>query len=122
MNGEIIMILVRNAILSWLINTEFVAPLLIWIISRKNRRYHPSLSGMIAFPVILLLAAGLVKQVYLQFFFPLVMLTERLEISEPGYRVYLVLYTLLIVLGMLRLLKAIHLKRHISPPLPFEDE
>ena len=122
MNGEIVIILVRNVILSWLINTEFVAPLLFWIIAKKSRREHPALSAMITLPVLLLLAAGLVKQIYLQFFFPMVMLTERLEISEPGYQVYLILYTLLLVLGLLGMIKAIAYKRHISPVHPFGDQ
>lgn len=119
MNNEIIFLLLRNTILSWLINIEFVAPLLFLLVAHKNRLHHPILNGKIKIPVFLLMGAGLVKQIYMQFFFPLMLLNENLEASDFGYWVYLIAYTLLLVAGFLILIKLLYDHRLVDETNPW---
>jgi len=72
---DLIAFLVRNVLASWVVNTEFAAPLLIWAFALHHRKRHPALSRFIVWPVAFLLLAGLARQVYEQFLVPLAIVT-----------------------------------------------
>jgi hypothetical protein len=119
MNNEIFFLLLRNTLLSWIINIEFVAPLLFWLVAHKSRDHYPILERKIKTPVMLLMGAGLVKQIYMQFFFPLMLFNENLQASDIGYWIYLVAYTLLLVAGFLLLIKLNYAHRLVDENNPW---
>ncbi|NSW50897.1 MAG: hypothetical protein HPY85_00135 [Anaerolineae bacterium] len=120
--NEILPLLIRNTLFSWLINVEFVAPLLIILIARKNRKYHPVLTRKLWLPAVLIWLAGLAKEAYLQFLFPYSIFTNQLALNDITYKIQLVFYTILFSAGVLGLAHAIFLRRQITPPPDFLNE
>lgn len=114
--------LIRNSLASWLINIEFVAPLLIGIIAKNNRNQWPRLSCRIWLPIVSLIGAGLVKQIYLQFIIPLAMLTGNIVYDDYGYPVYIILYSALLMFGLCALMWMVYDHRRITEPRhPFDE-
>ena len=114
MNQSIIFTLIRNSLASWLISIEFVAPLIIGIVAKNNRKQCPRLSRRIWLPVISLITAGLVKQLYMQFILPLAMVTGNIIIDDYGYIIYIILYSALLLFGYCTLLWMVFDHRRIS--------
>jgi hypothetical protein len=114
---ELAMLLLRNTVASWLVNTEFFAPLLLWIYAMKRRRSHPRLTRFVRLPVIVLLLAGLLRQIHEQWLLPLRLLASGQGI-EPGTALMTgirIAYALLLVAGYGGLLLAVYYRRSVTP-------
>lgn len=111
MTTELFFLLLRNTLLSWVINVEFAAPLLFWIVAWRNRNQHPLLAKFMKKPFILLAAAGLLKQIYEQGILPGMMVTGDFTIDRLTFWLYQVGYACLLAGGFGLLLKAVYAYR-----------
>ena len=124
MDRELSMLLLRNTVASWLVNTEFFAPLLVWIYAMKRRRSHPRLTRFLRLPVIALLLAGLVRQIHEQWLLPLRLLASGQAFGPPTALVagIWVAYALLLAAGYGGLLLAVYYRRQVTPVAnPFNE-
>ena len=70
MQGELLSLLIRNTIASWVVNAEFAAPVLVYAYALSQRSRHPQLTRLLPLSMVLLLLAGLTRQIHEQFLLP----------------------------------------------------
>lgn len=70
MPTEIAWFFVRNILAAWIVNTEFAAPVFLWILAVKSRLRHRATVRFVAPASATLLVAGLVRQVRAELVLP----------------------------------------------------
>ncbi len=111
---EFYALLLRNTLASWVVNTEFAAPVLIYLYAVSRRRQLPRLERFLRLPVVLLVLAGLVRQIHEQFVLPWGMIADSGVPVGMLSEFLQILFAVLLFAGYGGLLWAVHYRRR--PP------
>jgi hypothetical protein len=123
MPPDLVAFLVRNTLASWVVNTEFAAPVLIWIFALHHRRRHPRLSRFMTWPVVSLLIAGLARQVYEQFLVPWAVVSGTVQPRGLVVVVVQIVFSAALFVGYGGLLWALYYRRLVpGPGDPFAEQ
>ncbi|MBN2047084.1 MAG: hypothetical protein JW750_04495 [Anaerolineaceae bacterium] len=115
MQADVILLMARNVLFSWVIHIEFAAPVLIWLAARHRRKYHPRLTRFIRYPALLLLLAGLIKQVYQKAVLPWALWQSRSWVFPLADLIWHIVYAVLLLGGFGLLLWSVYYQRRVTP-------
>lgn len=112
MQGELLSLLIRNTIASWVVNTEFAAPVLVYAYALSQRSRHPRLTRLLPWPMAFLLLAGLVRQIHEQFLLPLYLVGGSDATLTALAGSAQVVYAVFVTLGYASLVWAVYYRRY----------